>query len=91
MKDTLPIRIAHNLIPPAGNDLGGEPNAGEGMGVRITAAGRRIPCNVHENKPMAFLLISVTEPSRPETNYCLISIKCHYNFISLILLLNEDC
>lgn len=64
---TLPaVRIQHNLRLIAHHDMGGAPNLGEGMAMKIAAGGRRIMYLAHENPPMAFSILDVTEPSRPE-------------------------
>lgn len=61
-----PVRIAHNLKLIGHSDLGGAPNAGEGFGVKITPGGRRILYIAHENPPMAFSVLDVTDPSKPQ-------------------------
>lgn len=61
-----PVRMAKNLKLLAHHDLGGAPNAGEGMGIKITGDDRRILYIAHENPPMAFSILDVTDPSRPE-------------------------
>ena len=59
------VRIAHNLKLIGHPDLGGAPNADEGMGVKITPDGRRILYIAHENPPMAMSILDVTDPSKP--------------------------
>lgn len=59
------VRIARNLKLIGHPDLGGAPNAGEGMGVKITPDGRRILYIAHENPPMAMSILDVTDPSKP--------------------------
>src|SRR5439155_20020229 len=66
MADLPPVRIAHNLRLLANHDLGGAPNAGEGIAMKITPAGRRILYVAHENPPMAYSILDVTEPTSPE-------------------------
>lgn len=61
-----PVRIEHNLRLIGQNDLGGAPNAGEGLAMTITPDGRRLFYVAHENPPIAFSILDVTEPSRPE-------------------------
>jgi hypothetical protein len=61
-----PVRIQHNLRLIAHHDMGGAPNLGEGMAVKIAPGGRRIMYLAHENPPMAFSILDVTDPSRPE-------------------------
>lgn len=61
-----PVRIAHNLRLLAHHDLGGAPNAGEGIAIKVTRDGRRIMYIAYENPPMAFSILDVTDPSRPE-------------------------
>ncbi|HSB72381.1 MAG TPA: hypothetical protein VLT62_23880 [Candidatus Methylomirabilis sp.] len=65
MANVPPVRIARNLKLIGHSDLGGAPNAGEGMGVKITPDGRRILYIAHENPPMAFSILDVTDPSKP--------------------------
>ena len=48
-----PVRIQHNLKLVGHSDLGGAPNAGEGMAMKITPGGRRLLYLAHENPPMA--------------------------------------
>ena len=66
MADLPPVRIAHNLRLLANHDLGGAPNAGEGIAMKITPDGRRILYVAHENPPMAYSILDVTEPTNPE-------------------------
>jgi hypothetical protein len=61
-----PVRIAHNLRLLGHSDLGGAPNAGEGMGIKMASDGRRILYIAHENPPMAFSILDVTKPSKPQ-------------------------
>ena len=61
-----PVRIQHNLRLIAHHDMGGAPNLGEGMAIKVTPRGRRIMYLAHENPPMAFSILDVTEPSKPE-------------------------
>ncbi len=61
-----PVRIAHNLKLLAHHDLGGAPNAGEGIAIKITRDGRRIMYIAHENPPMAFSILDVTDPATPQ-------------------------
>src|SRR5439155_957545 len=61
-----PVRIAQNLRLIANHDLGGAPNAGEGIAMKITPDGRRILYVAHENPPMAYSILDVTEPASPE-------------------------
>ena len=65
MANVPPVRLARNLKLIGHSDLGGAPNAGEGMGVKITPDGRRILYIAHENPPMAFSILDVTDPSKP--------------------------
>ncbi|MBA2449341.1 MAG: hypothetical protein H0V51_15075 [Chloroflexi bacterium] len=60
------VRIEHNLRLIGHNDLGGAPNAGEGLAMKITPDGRRLFYVAHENPPIAFSILDVTEPARPE-------------------------
>lgn len=61
-----PVRIQHNLRLIAHHDMGGAPNLGEGMAMKIAPGGRRMLYLAHENPPMAFSIMDVTEPSKPE-------------------------
>lgn len=65
MSDLPPVRFSHNLKLVGHNDLGGAPNAGEGIATKITADGRRIMYLAHENPPMCFSVLDVTEPAAP--------------------------
>jgi hypothetical protein len=60
------VRIAHNLKLLAQHDLGGAPNAGEGIAMKVTPDGRRILYVAHENPPIDFSILDVTDPSSPE-------------------------
>jgi len=60
------VRIAQNLKLIGHSDLGGFPNAGEGMGIKLTPKGRRILYLANENQPIAFSILDVTDPTRPE-------------------------
>ncbi len=60
------VRIEHNLRLIGHNDLGGAPNAGEGLAMKITPDGRRLFYVAHENPPIAFSILDLTEPARPE-------------------------
>ena len=60
------VRIAHNLRLIGHHELGGAPNAGEGMMIKLTPQGRRILYIAHENQPIAFSILDVTDPSTPE-------------------------
>jgi len=59
------VRSAHNLELIGRNDLGGAPNAGEGIAIKLTRDGRRIMYIAHENPPMCFSVLDVSEPSNP--------------------------
>ena len=60
------VRLARNFNLIGRSDLGGAPNAGEGIAVKITHDGRRIMYLAHENPPMCFSVLDVTEPSAPK-------------------------
>ncbi len=60
-----PVRIAHNLRLLAQHDLGGAPNAGEGLALTVTREGRRLLYVAHENPPMALSVLDVTDPREP--------------------------
>lgn len=63
---TLPgVRIARNLKLLARNDIGGTPNTGEGMAMKLTPDGRRFLYLANENPPTCFSVLDVTEPSDP--------------------------
>lgn len=61
-----PVRIEHNLRLMAHSDLGGAPNAGEGIAVKIARDGRRIMYVAHENPPMWLSVLDVSDPRRPQ-------------------------
>jgi hypothetical protein len=60
------VRIQHNLTLIGHHDLGGAPNAGEGLAMKIAEDGRRLFYVAHENPPMALSILDVTEPGRPK-------------------------
>ena len=64
-----PIRIAHNLKLLSRHDIGGYPNTGEGMALKITPDGRRILYIANENPPVAFSILDVTDPTKPELKW----------------------
>jgi hypothetical protein len=64
-----PVRIERNLKLIGHNDLGAGPNAGEGLAMKITPAGRRLFYVAHENPPMAMSILDVTDPTKPELVY----------------------
>ena len=64
-----PVRIEQNLRLIGHNDLGAGPNAGEGLAMKITPAGRWLFYVAHENPPMAMSILDVTDPTRPELVY----------------------
>lgn len=66
MKSLPPVRIAQNLKLIGHSDLGGYPNAGEGVGIKLTPQGRRIMYLSQENWPMAFTILDVTDPADPQ-------------------------
>ncbi len=66
MANLPPVRIQDNLKLLAHHEMGGAPNLGEGMAVKIARDGRRIMYIAHENPPMAFSILDVTNPSNPE-------------------------
>ena len=47
------------------SDLGGFPDVGEGMAIKITASGRYLLYIAHESPPMAVTILDVTDPERP--------------------------
>ena len=59
------VRLSHNLELVGRSDLGGAPNAGEGIAMKITPDGRRILYVSHENPPMCISILDVTDPSDP--------------------------
>ncbi len=59
------VRVAQNLKLLARNDLGGTPNAGEGMAMKVTRDGRRFLYLANENPPTCFSVLDVTEPAEP--------------------------
>ncbi|MCP5156642.1 MAG: hypothetical protein H6983_20870 [Ectothiorhodospiraceae bacterium] len=65
MSDLPPVRLAHNLKLVGHDDLGGAPNAGEGIAIKITRDGRRIMYLAHENPPMCLSVLDVSTPSAP--------------------------
>jgi len=64
-----PVRIERNLRLIGHNSLGAGPNAGEGLAMKITPAGRRLFYVAHENPPMAMSILDVTDPTKPELVY----------------------
>ena len=60
MKRLQAVRIEHNLKLIGHHELGGAPNAGEGMGIKLTPQGRRILYIAHENQPIAFSILDVS-------------------------------
>lgn len=60
-----PVRLQRNLSLIAHHDLGGAPNAGEGMAMKVTPDGRRVLYVAHENPPMCFSVLDVTDPADP--------------------------
>ena len=61
-----PVRIQQNVKLVGHSDLGGAPNAGEGMAMKVTPGGRRLLYLAHENPPMAMSILDVTDPAQPE-------------------------
>lgn len=57
--------MQHNLRLLAQHNLGGAPNAGEGMAIKILEDGRRFLYLAHENPPIAFSVLDVTVPAEP--------------------------
>ncbi len=57
--------IENGLRLLARHDLGGAPNAGEGIALKVARDGRRYLFIAHENPPAAVSVLDVTEPSRP--------------------------
>lgn len=66
MKGLPPVRIAHNFKLLSHTDLGGYPNAGEGIGIKVTPDGKRYLYLANEHRPVAFSILDVTDPTRPE-------------------------
>src|SRR5918999_6289930 len=64
-----PVRIQNNVKLIGHSDLGGAPNAGEGMAMKVTPNGQRLLYLAHENPPMAMSILDVTDPARPELVY----------------------
>lgn len=62
---TPPVRLQHNLHLLGHNDLGGAPNAGEGLAMKVTRQGQRFLYIAHENPPMALSVLDVTDPRDP--------------------------
>lgn len=61
-----PVRIETNLRLIGHTDLRGAPNIGEGMAIRVEPDGRRILYLAHENPPIGYSGLDVTDPRRPE-------------------------
>ena len=61
-----PVRIQHHMRLLAHHDLGGAPNCGEGMAMKVMPDGRRYLFVAHEHPPMDFSVLDVTDPRRPE-------------------------
>ncbi len=57
--------IESNLELLANTDLGGAPNVGEGMAMKVTAGGRRLLYVAHENPPVDFSILDVSDPRAP--------------------------
>ncbi|MDE3193531.1 MAG: hypothetical protein KGN00_07585 [Chloroflexota bacterium] len=57
--------IENGLRLLARHDLGGAPNAGEGIALKVAKNGRRYLYVAHENPPAAVSVLDVTEPARP--------------------------
>ncbi|MBI4493995.1 MAG: hypothetical protein HY690_14495 [Chloroflexi bacterium] len=60
------VRIERNLKLIAHSDLGGAPNVGEGLAMKLASGGRRFFYVAHESAPIAFSVLDVTDPCRPE-------------------------
>ncbi len=58
--------LENNLQLLARHDLGGAPNGGEGMALKIAADGRRYLFIAHVQPPMAFTVLDVTDPRSPQ-------------------------
>jgi hypothetical protein len=59
------VRLERNLTLLAQHDLGGAPNAGEGIAMKVTRDGRHLLYIAHENPPMAFSILDVSDPRDP--------------------------
>ena len=60
------VRLEHNLKLIGRNNLGGAPNAGEGIAIKFAKDGRRIMYCSHENPPMCFSVLDVSDPRDPK-------------------------
>ena len=58
--------LAHNMTLLAHHELAGFGGLGEGMGLQITADGRRILWLAHESAPKNFSGVEVTDPRNPK-------------------------
>lgn len=57
--------VEENLRLLATSDLGGAPNGGEGMAIRVGRDGRRYLFVAHVNPPAGFSILDVSDPARP--------------------------
>jgi hypothetical protein len=60
------VLIEHNVRLLSNHTLGGYPNTGEGMAMKITPDGRRILYLSNEHPPIDFSILDVTDPTAPE-------------------------